>query len=299
MESLSAQSVRILDFDSSVTSQKNLLAKYNRSPNFISTVNMLDYAPRVRMWLDGRDLPALRQRLEPSDRNKITLYGSGDFHHISALLIDQFSEDFCVVVFDFHPDLDKTFPKFSCGSWVNLIARKAAIKKIVMIGPSSEDLSFPHNMTFNFSDFKDGRVELYPFYHEPSITAFKRIVWDNLRDKDIKQFMAGIIGRLPSKNVYISIDKDCLKRDYAVTNWEEGPITLDWMLDALKVLKDKANVIGMDITGDYSPIMADSFLKRICTAWDHPRQYARKMSREEINRINEATNMKILELFLG
>jgi arginase family enzyme len=212
--------------------------------------------------------------------------------------MDKFAEDFCVIIFDMHPDLDSTFPKFSCGSWVNLITPKTAIKKIVMIGPSSEDLSFPHNMTFNFSYFKDGRVELYPFYHKPSITAFGRIVWDNLRDKNIKQFMAGTIDRLPSKNVYISIDKDCLKRDYAVTNWEEGPVTLDWLLEALGVLRDNANIIGMDITGDYSPIKADSVIKKICTALDHPRQAAREMDMEKINRINEDTNMKILELFL-
>jgi len=298
MQPLSTKDIRILNFDSSVTGQKNLLAKYNRSPHSINTVDMSDYGPRVRVWLDGRDLPALRQRLEPSDRNKITLYGSGDFHHISALLIDQFSEDFCVVVFDFHPDLDRTFPKFSCGSWVNLVAKKDAVKKIVMIGPSSEDLSFPHNLTFNFSHFLDRRVELYPFYHKPSITAFRRIVWENLRDKDIKEFMAQMIEKLPSKNVYISVDKDCLKRDYAVTNWEEGFLSIDWLLDALKVLKDKANIIGMDITGDYSPITVNSAFKRLCAKLDHPRQSAERMKPEEINRINEETNLKILELFL-
>lgn len=298
MESLSAQGARILDFDSSVTGQKDLLAKYNQPGRSLQIIDLLEYGPAARLWIGKQHAQELCEKIPSDGKNKITLYGSGDFHHISTLLMDKFEEDFCAVIFDMHPDLDNTFPKFSCGSWVNLIARKPSIKKIVMIGPSSEDLSFPHNMTFNFSYFKDGRVEIYPFYHEPSITASGRIVWDNLRDKDIKQFMAGIISRLPSKNIYISIDKDCLKRDYAVTNWEEGPITLDWLLDALRVLRDNANIIGMDITGDYSPITSDSMIKRICAAWDHPGQYARKMSREEITRINEATNLKILELFL-
>ncbi|MDD5680428.1 MAG: arginase family protein [Candidatus Omnitrophica bacterium] len=299
MQPLSKKDIRILDFDSSITSQKNLLAKYSRPPYSVRIVDMSDYGPLARMWVNGRDLPALHRRLEPADRNKITLYGSGDFHHISTLLTEQFNEDFCVVVFDFHPDLDNLPPRFSCGSWVNLIARQKAIKKIVMLGPSSEDLNFPHNLTFNFSYFKNGRVELYPFYHKPSITAFRRIVWDNLRDKDINRFTADIAKRLPSKNIYISVDKDCLKWEHAVTNWEPGVVSLDWLLEALRALRDNANIIGMDITGDYSPATASSGFKRFCINRDHPPQLAAKIDRDEVNRINESTNLKILELFLS
>jgi arginase family enzyme len=301
MQSLSTRSMRILNFDSAITSQKCLLAKYSHPPYSAQIIDLLDYGPSVREWINKREALKLSKELNPADRNKITLYGSGDFHHVSALLIDKFGstgEDFCVVIFDFHPDLDKTFPKFSCGSWVNLIAKKDAVKKIVMLGPSSDDLSFPHNLTFNFSYFKSKRIELYPFYHKPSLTLSGRIVWENLRGKDIRRFMADLIDRLPSKNVYISIDKDCLTRDYAVTNWEEGVAALDLLLDALKVLKDKANIIGMDITGDYSPIRVNSLFKRLCTMLDHPRQSGRKMDAEEVARINEETNLKILRLFL-
>jgi hypothetical protein len=299
MQPLSKKDIRILNFDSSIVNQKNLLAKYGCSPYSVEMVDMSDYGPVVRSWLGGRDLPELRRRLGSSGRNKITLYGSGDFHHISALLTEQFDEDFCVIVFDLHPDLDGMPPMFSCGSWVNLITRQKAVKKVVMLGPSSDDLTFPNNLTFNFSYFKDGRVELYPFYHEPSVTAFKRIIWDNLRDKDIKKFTADIIKRLPSKNIYISVDKDCLKWDYAVTNWEPGLVSLDWLLEALRALRDNANVIGMDITGDYSPVVTRSGIKRFFIDRDHPPQLAGKMDRDEIDRINEATNLKILGLFLG
>ena len=300
MQSLSSRSIRILDFDSSIyPSQKRLLAKYNHPPYSAKIVNLLSCGPAARAWIGKSNASKLAESLDPADKNKITLYGSGDFHHISALLIDQFKEDFCVVVFDFHPDLDATFPKFSCGSWVNIITRKIEVKKIVVLGPSSEDLDFPHNLTFNFSHLKDARVKIYPFYHKPSITAFGRIVWENLRDKDINRFMKELAENLPSKNVYLSIDKDCLMPDYAVTNWEPGVLGLDWLLDALEVLKSEANIVGMDITGDYSPIVADSVIKKLCTKIDHPGQPEGRISLDEINRINEATNLKILELFLG
>ena len=300
MQPLSRQGIRILDFDSSIyPSQKRLLAKYNHPPYSAKIVNLLSCGPAARAWIGKSNASKLAESLDPADKNKITLYGSGDFHHISALLVDQFTEDFCVVVFDFHPDLDATFPKFSCGSWVNIIARKIEVKKIVMLGPSSEDLDFPHNLTFNFSYLKDARIEIYPFYHKPSITAFGRIVWENLRDKDIKKFTTDLVQRLPSKNVYISIDKDCLKPDYAITNWEEGVLDLAWLLDALEMLKNKANIIGMDITGDYSPIMTDSLIKKLCTKLDHPAQPGYEKSLDKISKVNEATNLKILELFLG
>jgi len=42
-----------------------------------------------------------------------------------------------------------------------------------------------------------------------------------LENKDVSELTLGLIKRLPVRKVYISIDKDCLKSDFALTNWEE------------------------------------------------------------------------------
>ena len=305
-----SKTVRILNFDDSITGQKNLCKIY--LPHIIE---LKDVGRACRLWMDKKTKQQINKVLDPEEINSITFLGSGDFHHISSLLIEQFDEDFCVVIFDLHPDLDNLPPRFSCGSWVNLVAARMAVKKIIILGPSSEDLTFPNNLTFNFSWFKDARIELYPFHHAPTRMLFKNlhdnhfihtnkngflqtITWENLINKDIEVVITDILERLPTQNIYISIDKDCLNWNYAVTNWEPGIMSLNWLLKALKVLKDKATIIGMDIVGDYSRINVKSIFKKICINWDHPRQLAEELSLQKIREINETTNLKILELFL-
>jgi arginase family enzyme len=309
-EMMLSKKLRILNFDDSIVGQKSVCKKY--LPHIIE---LQDIGRTCRLWINQRTRQRLKSVLDPKEKNAITFLGSGDFHHISSLLIEQFDKDFCVIIFDLHPDLDFLPPRFSCGSWVNLIAAQRTVKKIVMLGPSSDDLTFPNNMTFNFSWFNNARVEIYPYNHAPSRMLFKNleknnfihthsksffqtITWENLINKDIKAVIADIMERLPTKNIYISIDKDCLSWDHAVTNWEPGMMSLDWLLDALRALKDGATIVGMDIAGDYSPIDVKSLVKKICINWDHPRQLAEALPVQKVNEINEITNLKILELFL-
>lgn len=50
--------------------------------------------------------------------------------------------------------------------------------------------------------------------------------------------------------LYISIDKDALSTDYAITDWDQGDMTLSQLLEMLSVLFEKHQVIGVDICGD-------------------------------------------------
>ena len=47
------------------------------------------------------------------------LYGSGDFHHLTALWARRVTQPFVLVSFDNHPDWDIRPPKWACGGWVN------------------------------------------------------------------------------------------------------------------------------------------------------------------------------------
>ena len=299
--------ISILDFDGSITRQKRVIDSFRPE-----IVDLRDCGPSCRAWINRKSEKELRRRLSEFDSEGITLVGSGDFHHISALLIEKVREDCCVIVYDLHPDLDFLPPRFSCGSWVNIIARMKHVGKIVMLGPSSEDLDFSGNMTFNFSWFKSERVELYPYLHKPSRMFMKRlrsnrfisadnrfpfqdISWKNLSGEDPILFTKTVIDRLPTKKVYISIDKDCLLPESAVTNWEPGFMPIEWLLSSLRTLKDNAEIIGMDIIGDYSPIVADTAIKRYLTSVDHPDLGG--IDEARATDINEETNMRILSLF--
>jgi len=50
--------------------------------------------------------------------------------------------------------------------------------------------------------------------------------------------------------LYISIDKDILSKDYCISDWDQGEMTLDEMIDILNVLLKNHQIIGVDICGD-------------------------------------------------
>ena len=47
------------------------------------------------------------------------LYGSGDFHYLSALWVRRLNEPVVLISFDNHPDWDVRPPKWGCGGWIN------------------------------------------------------------------------------------------------------------------------------------------------------------------------------------
>ena len=52
--------------------------------------------------------------------------------------------------------------------------------------------------------------------------------------------------------VYISIDKDVLSNSYAVTNWNQGRMSLEMLENVLTLFLLNDNVMGVDICGEYS-----------------------------------------------
>ena len=52
--------------------------------------------------------------------------------------------------------------------------------------------------------------------------------------------------------VYISVDKDVLDRNSAVTNWNQGSLPLPELEEVLSAILKKENVIGIDICGECS-----------------------------------------------
>ena len=63
------------------------------------------------------------------------------------------------------------------------------------------------------------------------------------------------VRRLPdwredASDVYISIDKDVLSREYARTDWDQGSMTLDELFASIKDISLKHKIIGVDICGE-------------------------------------------------
>jgi len=300
--------IRILDFDGSVKAQPNLLSKY---PHQI--ISLTDLAPRVRLWMGARARKIIQERVGMEGQDSVTFIGSGDFHHISSLLLNQFAGPISLINFDFHPDWDIFSPRYSCGAWITQALKMKNVLKCVLVGISSDDISFPWIQSANLGALKNDRLEVYPYTHDATTVFFRKVPenkslklqknlfstkigWEELKSKNLREFFTAVIKSLPTKKVYVSIDKDCLSSEYALTNWEAGRLSLSELLLMLKLIRDNSDIVGLDITGDYSPVHVCGRLKNLISRWDHPREIeAQKHSPEEITRLNESTNLKILE----
>jgi hypothetical protein len=181
-----------------------------------------------------------------------------------------------------------------------------------LIGVGSSDLSFPALQTASLNLLKDNRLEIYPWRHAPSRLYLRKappnhsystqrnwygesIFWRQLAEQDLVGFTLELISRLPTSRVYISIDKDCLKKDYALTNWEEGYLNLGQLLTMLELFRKNSELIGLDVVGDYSQYRSLSKIKAFISGADHPQEFtARYLQEDSILRVNEQTNLEIL-----
>src|SRR5437667_3465731 len=62
------------------------------------------------------------------------LYGSGDFHHLTALWVRRASESLVLLSFDNHPDWDIRPPRWACGGWVNRALELSHVEKVSVWG---------------------------------------------------------------------------------------------------------------------------------------------------------------------
>ena len=304
-----AKELRILNFDDSITKQGGLLEAY---PHRI--LDLRESGPAVRCWMDKSGRSIIADRICGSEKSAVTFLGSGDFHHISEVLISQFIDPLSVFVFDAHPDWDILPPRFGCGSWVSEVLKKKNVLKLVLLGVSSGDISSLSIHFGNRGALSGDRLEIYPSEHPPTRVFFRgvpenaslevervffsrRIRWSELSKTGLADFFQGLLQRLPVKQAYISLDKDCLQGGFALTNWEEGKLPLEELLLLLGLIRDNLEIVGFDITGDYSPALTAGAIRKFASRLDHPRRVrALDCPESEVSSINEGTNRRILEL---
>jgi len=305
---LSSQ-VRILNFDSSVTRQTNLLRQFHPT-----IVDLQQLGPASRLFMNDATAREVRRVLAPELKSAITLLGSGDFHHVSSLLIEQFTEPISVIVFDHHPDWDILPPRLHCGSWVTQALRRPNVKKVVLVGVSSHDISCPYIHSGNLHALKDDRLEIYPAIHASTRVFFRQvpdnrsvsvrrgllsslITWQELRSTDLTARMSQVVKQVTPKQVYVSIDKDCLRADASLTNWETGDLRLGELTQLLTLISQELEIVGLDVVGDYSPPHVKGWLKTLMERLDRPKTFsANGKSEAEITAVNERTNLRLLDV---
>jgi arginase family enzyme len=196
------------------------------------------------------------------------LYGSGDFHHLSALWLRRVTEPVIVVSFDNHPDWDIRPPKWCCGGWVNRALDLPLVKRVSVWGCGNFECWWPGQIFGNRRAEREGRLEVHPWSDGRSPAEQKRrgaIRRDDWRMK-FEAFASGL-----EAPVYVTIDLDCLRSEQALTNWENGCFDVSDLVWALQSLRSHSQVIGGDICGAYSRPLYARWKQRFAANFDHPK----------------------------
>ena len=295
--------LQILNLDDSLTWQDSLSAA---APwDSVSTVDLRDLGPRLRLWSRERTMRAARQRIAAArpEGETLSLIGSGDFHHLAGLLIEHAQDPVTVVHIDNHPDWVRLAPKWHCGSWVNQALRLPQVRRVVTVGPCSDDLVKPGLKGGNLPALATGRIVLFPWQHAPSRVLHRMpdgpghryengfLVWRNLADMAPTDAADAIIRRIETGSIWLSIDKDVLRDEEAVTNWDQGQMPLRAMLELIRALGANKRIVGADICGEYAMPAHRNPLKRWEARMDQPR---RNPPDNHMLTRNETTNRELL-----
>jgi hypothetical protein len=247
--------------------------------------DLRDLGLPLRLWARRAAMDDFRRQVggrASADEPTVALLGSGDYHHLAAVLIAQRREKLTVFHFDNHPDWMWLAPRYHCGSWVNRVLELDHVVRVVTIGPCSDDLVRPQAKGGNLAALREGRLELYPWRHPPSwvLGQFgsgpsyhqknRHLVWRNLFEEAWPAFLDEVAERTPTEAVWLTIDKDVLRPEDALTNWDQGQMPLAFLLAAVHAIGNRHRVVGADICGDYSaPDPRHGWLKRWEMRSDH------------------------------
>lgn len=170
----------------------------------------------------------ITQRFDIISDASIHYLGNGNFHYLTLPLLRKFTQPFTLIVFDHHNDAGKLgFEGFiSCGSWINdVIQTLPMVQKILMIGVGEEN--------------EKEMVERHKGVIE-TISERQLVFLEELLQED----------KIPTKNIYLSIDRDILSETEILTNWNQGTILLEQLKKAIRLAAETHTVIGADVCGD-------------------------------------------------
>lgn len=171
----------------------------------------------------------INQRIRLLGPRGIHFIDSGDYHYMTKLWTDKIKEPFTLVLVDHHTDMQLPQVRYAltCGDWVDAVIRENRhLKKVIIIGPHREA-------------YKD--VPL-PYLNKVSTVS----------PADFRLLLKGKVPLQETGPIYLSIDKDVLDPSSAVTNWDQGHMTLAELHRLVTLLMDTKQMIGIDVCGEFA-----------------------------------------------
>ena len=262
----------------------------------INSIDARAWGPKLRFCALDAEMEAFFGALdEQLGAARFLVFGSGDFHHLSALWLRRAGVPLTLVSFDNHPDWDIRPPKWCCGSWMNRALDLPNVQRISVWGCGNFECWGWHRMWGNHRDVRSGRLEVHPW-------ADGRPVADQVRPGSIlestwRERFTAFAGGLRGQAVYVTVDIDGLREGQAVTNWENGRFTAEDVAWALDELSAHASIVAGDLCGARSAPAYARWTQRFASETDHPELPA--FDPAEALRINAGSFATIWPRLLG
>jgi hypothetical protein len=292
--------VRILDLDGSLPQQRRVL---RHQP---ALLDARGWGPRIRLACSlsrFRDFQSFLSQALGSvidARPQLTLYGSGDFHHVSLALLQRVPGPCNVLILDKHPDWMVGLPFLHCGTWVAHALRMNTVRRIFHLGG---DLDFDNRYRWlaPWEHLRSGRIVVFPAQRRFTRGRWAGIRHEPLRDRAnhgfrldrLEALLEPYRAELERLPLYISVDKDVLTRADAIVSWDSGHLHLAEVETILEVFSQAARgrIAGMDLVGDWSPVKVQGWFRRLLHLVEHE---SLAVDPAESTRRNEATNLTLI-----
>ncbi|WP_293861219.1 arginase [uncultured Alsobacter sp.] len=292
----------VLDLDGSLTWQAPVRRRVAEGRAEI--LDFRDLGRALRLWAWERDFDRFARRLPAASGEgpRVFMVGSGDYHHLTAAILETVRVPVTVVHFDNHPDWAWTFPRRHCGSWVNEALGMPRVARVVTLGCCSEDLTRPDRAGINLLALRTKRLVMLPWQTPPTplgkragpvpghAVADDRLHWTTLAGATAPEIMARLAPEIETDAVWITLDKDVLGQGEAATNWDQGGMPLDTVEAVIGDLASRHRIHGVDICGDFSAARHRNPMKWTEALLDQPRQPPASLA------VNESTNERLLSL---
>jgi hypothetical protein len=247
----------------------NLDDAWQGEPLGLRVIDGRAWGRRLRFSAPPRLVADFYHEHETTLASPFLLYGSGDFHYLTALRLRRIAGPIVLVSFDNHPDWDVRPPKWGCGGWVNRALELSNVRQVSVWGCGNFECWWPHQLFGNRRAERTGVLDVHPWADDrPAKDRERRgaILRGNWREQFEQLF-----GTVNRNNVYVTIDLDCLTAGEAVTNWEAGRFTIADLEWAVGKLREWSQITGGDICGAYSRPNYARLKQRFAAEFDHPK----------------------------
>lgn len=293
---MAAKGALILDFDGAVLplpgSKRLPLGKWQESVRFGCTMDTLTRLENAIASVGG--FSTINGDGDAGE-NPAVFLGSGDYHHVSYLLIRRFlrlGRNLQVVVFDNHPDNMRYPFGIHCGSWVWHVSRLPFVACVHVLGITSKDVHILHAWENHLWPLRTGKVRYWCVGCDLGWARWMGLAGSR-SFSSASSMLDAFTSQIKSTTdpLYLSVDKDVLRPDEVRTNWDQGIMSTDELSSVIRSLRNR--IVGSDVTGEASVYRYQNWFKRLLSRLDsQPEIAARDLERWQLQ--HQSVNQKLL-----